>query len=312
MKILLLGRKGQLGWELQRSLAPLGHLIALDRKGAAVSSTGFEASAANLCGNLAQVEEIQATVRFLKPDLIVNAAAYTAVDRAESEPEAAHAINSVAPGMLATMCAELGARLVHYSTDYVFDGSGASGWRESDATGPLCVYGRTKLEGERRIRASGCRHLILRTSWVYAQRGVNFAKTMLRLARERDVLKVIVDQIGAPTGADFLADATAHALRSLEVHPELGGTYHVAAAGETSWFEYARFVIEGARARGWALKVAPEGISPVPTTEYPMAARRPLNSRLDCVRFERAFGLHLPSWQFGIERFLDELGPAIA
>ena len=311
MRILLLGKNGQLGWELQRSLAPLGDLIALDRAGAAVSSTGSRSTTAELCGDLARPEELQATVRVLKPDVIVNAAAYTAVDRAESEPDAARAINAEAPGGLATVCAELGARLVHYSTDYVFDGSGDRRWREDDPTGPLCVYGSTKLEGERRIRASGCRHLILRTSWVYAQRGTNFAKTMLRLARERDVLKVIDDQVGAPTGADLLADATAHAVKSLEAHPGLAGTYHVAAAGETSWFEYARFVVEGARARGWALKAAPEGIHPVPTAAYPTAARRPLNSRLDCARFEQAFGLRLPSWQFGVERLLDELAPAI-
>jgi dTDP-4-dehydrorhamnose reductase len=309
VRILLLGPNGQLGWELQRSLAPLGELIVLSRTGEAISSTGSHPGIAALCGDLGQPEYLQATVRLLRPDVVVNAAAYTAVDRAESEPDVADAINVAAPGRLAVVCAELDSCLVHYSTDYVFDGSGERRWREDDETGPLGVYGRTKLEGERRIRASGCRHLILRTSWVYAERGANFAKTILRLAGERDALRVINDQFGAPTGADLLADATAHAIRSLEARFELAGTYHVTASGETSWFDYARFVVEGARARGWAVKVRPDGISPVPTTAYPTAARRPLNSRLDCTRFERAFDLRLPCWKFGIERLLNELKP---
>jgi dTDP-4-dehydrorhamnose reductase len=312
VRILLLGRNGQLGWELQRSLAPLGELIALDRTGGTAFSTGSHAGTAALCGDLGRPEDLQATVRLLRPDVVVNAAAYTAVDRAESEPDVADAINVAAPGRLGAVCAELDACLVHYSTDYVFDGSGERRWREDDPTGPLGVYGKTKLEGERRIRTSGCRHLILRTSWVYAARGTNFAKTILRLAGERDALRVIDDQFGAPTGADLLADATAHAVRSLEARSELAGTYHVTASGETSWFDYARFLVEGARARGWDMKAGPKGISPVPTSAYPTAARRPLNSRLDCTRFERAFGLGLPCWQFGVERLLNELKPEIA
>ena len=179
-----------------------------------------------------------------------------------------------------------------------------------DAVGPLSVYGKTKLEGEELIRASGCRHLILRTSWVYGARGENFAKTMLRLAAERETLRVIDDQIGAPTGADLLADVTAHALRGVVDRTDLVGTYHVAAKGETSWFEYARFVIESARAEGWTLKVTRDGVRPVPNSAYPLPARRPSNSRLNCKKFEKSFSLRMPHWQYGVERLLDELAPA--
>jgi dTDP-4-dehydrorhamnose reductase len=311
-RILLLGKNGQLGWELQRALAPLAELIALDRKGGFTSNrrplgSGTEHA---VCGDLGQLKPLEATVRALNPDVIVNAAAYTAVDKAESEPEVARAINAVAPGVLARLGAEIGATLIHYSTDYVFDGSGSVPWREDDPTGPLSVYGSTKLEGESQVCGSGCRHLIIRTSWVYAARGANFAKTMLRLAGEREALRVIDDQVGAPTGADLLADATAHALRALDRDASLAGTYHVAASGETSWFGYARFIIERARAKGWTFSVAPESILPVPTSAYPLPARRPSNSRLDCGRFTRAFGLYLPAWEFGVERMLDELTPA--
>jgi dTDP-4-dehydrorhamnose reductase len=195
---------------------------------------------------------------------------------------------------------------VHYSTDYVFDGSGEQPWHEDDATAPLSVYGRTKWEGEQAIRASGCHHLILRTSWVYAARGGNFAKTMLRLAAERDELKVINDQIGAPTGADLLADVTALVLHRLQMRPELAGTYHCVAAGQTSWHGYARHVIEWARAHGRPIQVAPEAVRPIPTSGYPTPARRPLNSRLDTFKLRHAFGLHLPAWQQGVERMLTE------
>ena len=311
-RILLLGKNGQVGWELQRSLAPLGEVVALDRHGAAASSLGIAGAGADtiLCGDLSRPAELEHTVRLVRPDLIVNAAAYTAVDKAESEPEVALLINAVAPGNLAKVSAELGAWLVHYSTDYVFDGTGNVPWREDDPTEPLGVYGSTKLEGEIQVRASGCRHLILRTSWVYAARGANFAKTMLRLAAEREELRVIDDQIGAPTGADLLADTTAHIVRAAELQPELGGTYHVAARGETSWFEYARFVIESAGAQGRALKISADRLRPVPTSAYQTAARRPRNSRLDCNKVERAFGLRMPHWRFGVGRLIDELGPA--
>ncbi|MEY4767361.1 MAG: hypothetical protein RI907_4034, partial [Pseudomonadota bacterium] len=238
--------------------------------------------------------------------LIVNAAAHTAVDKAESEPELARALNALAPGVLAREAAVLGALLVHYSTDYVFDGRGGAPWTEEAPTGPLSVYGRSKCEGEELIRASGCRHLIFRTSWVYAARGGNFAKTMLRLAAERDQLNVIADQIGAPTGADLLADVTAHAIRATLSRPELAGLYHLVAAGETSWFDYARFVIEWARANGVAIRVAPEAMAAIPTTAYPTPAKRPLNSRLTNRAIEQAFGVTLPHWQIGVQRMLVE------
>lgn len=292
MKILLLGPSGQLGWELQRALAPLGELVVCGREQG---------------GDLANPDTLAATVRAARPDVIVNAAAHTAVDKAESEPELARAINATAPGVLAIEAATLGATLLHYSTDYVFDGSGSEARDEQAPTGPLSVYGRSKLEGEQLIRASGCRYLIFRTSWVYGARGGNFAKTMLRLAAEREALNVINDQIGAPTGADLLADVSAHALRRLAQQPELSGTYHVAAGGETSWHGYAQFVIELARAQGRLLKVAPDAVRPIPTTAYPTPAQRPLNSRLDTRRFQQAFELRLPAWQVGVTRLLAEI-----
>jgi dTDP-4-dehydrorhamnose reductase len=294
MKILLFGKGGQVGWELQRSLSALGELIALD-----FDSTEFHADfgrPAALCD----------TVRALRPDVIVNAAAHTAVDKAESEPGFAATLNAEAPRVLAVEAAALGALLVHYSTDYVFDGSGDVPRDEDAATGPLSVYGRSKLDGENHIRASGCKHLIFRTSWVYAARGANFARTMLRLAAERDALFVIDDQIGAPTGADLLADITAHAVRTVLREPRLGGTYHAVAAGETSWRGYARFVIDWARAQGLPVNVASAAISAVPTSAYPTPARRPLNSRLATAKLQRNFGLTLPDWQSGVERMLTE------
>jgi len=296
MRILLLGKNGQVGWELQRSLAPLGDVIALD----------FD-SPGELTADFTQPEQLAATVRRVAPQWIVNAAAHTAVDKAESEPELARTINALAPGVIAREAAALGAWVVHYSTDYVFDGSGSRPWTEESATGPLNVYGQTKLEGEAAIRASGCRHLILRTSWVYAARGANFARTMLRLAAERDALDVVDDQVGAPTGAELLADITAHAVRSLQARPELGGTYHAAAAGETSWCGYARHVIGLARNAGQALKATPDTVRAVPTSTYPTPARRPGNSRLDTSKLRTAFGLTLPAWQVGVDRMLTEV-----
>jgi dTDP-4-dehydrorhamnose reductase len=295
MKLLLLGKNGQVGWELQRSLSVLGELVACD----------FD-SPGEWRADFAQPESLAALVQRVQPDVIVNAAAHTAVDKAESEPELAQALNALAPGVLAREAARLGAWLVHYSTDYVFDGSGQQARSEDDATGPLSVYGRTKLEGEHRVRDSGCRHLILRTSWVYAARGGNFARTMLRLAAERDELKVIDDQVGAPTGADLLADVTTHALRTLHQRPELGGTYHCVAGGETSWHGYARFVIEWARANGHAVRVAPEAIRTTTTRDFPTPAQRPLNSRLSTQRLCKAFDLQLPHWQPGVQRMLTE------
>ena len=292
MKILLLGKNGQLGWELQRALAPLGELVALDRHEG---------------GDLGDSEALRATVRRVAPDVIVNAAAYTAVDNAEGEPEAGRQTNALAPGVLAEEAKARGALLVHYSTDYVFDGAG-SDWRFEDApTGPLSVYGKTKLEGEQRIAAGGADAPVVRTRWVYGARGGDFAKTMLRLAAEREQLKVIADQIGAPTGADLLADLGAHMLRAARANPALGGTYHAVAGGETSWHDYARFVIETARARGKPVKVVPDQILAIPTSDYPTPATRPLNSRLSTAKLQQRFGLRLPAWQQGVERMLNEI-----
>ena len=295
MKILLFGKNGQVGWELQRSLAPLGELIALDH------------DSKELCGDFTDLEGLAKTVRSVKPDVIVNAAAHTAVDKAESEAELVRTINALAPGVLAQETKQAKAWLIHYSTDYVFDGRGDKPWLETDATAPLSVYGATKLEGEQLIQRSGCNHLIFRTSWVYGARGGNFAKTMLRLARERDSLSVIDDQIGAPTGADLLADVTAHAIRTAQQRPELSGLYHLVAGGETSWHGYASFVIDYARRAGIALKVAPDAVKAVPTSAFPTPAKRPHNSRMDTTKLRRTFDLNLPSWETGVERMLSEV-----
>ncbi|MEF8714198.1 MAG: dTDP-4-dehydrorhamnose reductase [Accumulibacter sp.] len=295
MKILLFGKRGQVGWELQRSLAPLGQIVALDYEGAG-----------SLCGSFTDLAGLAACVRAVAPDIIVNAAAHTAVDQAESEPELARTINALAPGVLAEEAGRIGAWLVHYSTDYVFDGSGEAPWRESDPTGPLGVYGKTKLAGEQAV-ARCDRHLIFRTSWVFAARGNNFARTMLRLASERDQLQVVADQIGAPTGADLLADVTAHAIRSVQQRPDLAGLYHLVAGGETSWHGYARHVIEQARAAGQAIRVNPEAIQAVPSSAYPVPAPRPHNSRLDTYKLQAAFDLVLPDWQTGVDRMLLEI-----
>lgn len=299
MKILLFGKGGQVGWELQRSLGVLGEVVALG-----TAST-------DLCGDFTNPQGVVDAVRQVRPDVIVNAAAHTAVDKAETEHALAQAINATAPGVLAREAARLGALLVHYSTDYVFDGQGDTPWLETDPTAPLNVYGASKLEGERLVVASGCRHLIFRTSWVYGARGGNFAKTMLRLARERSSLNVIDDQVGAPTGADLLADVTAHAIRSMEsrvTNPPApaSGIYHLSAAGQTSWHGYARFVLLSAQQAGVELKVAPDAVLAIPSASYPTPAKRPLNSRLNTHKLQAAFGLHLPPWQQGVARMLTE------
>ena len=295
MKILLLGKNGQVGWELQRSLAPLGEVLALDRH------------SSDFCGDLSQPERLAQAVLAYRPQVIVNAAAHTAVDKAESEPELARCLNAIAPAALAQAAAQIGALLVHYSTDYVFNGQGQTPWREDGPTGPLSVYGQTKREGEQAIVASGCPYLIFRTSWVFAARGGNFAKTMLRLAAERDRLTVIDDQFGAPTGADLIADVTAHAVRACLQQPELEGLYHLVADGQTTWHGYANHVIAQARRiqPGLALQVGE--IAPVPTSAFPTPAQRPLNSRLDTDKLQRAFGLVLPPWQQGVNRMLAEI-----
>ena len=302
MKILLLGKNGQLGWELQRSLAPLGELVALDRQGAP-----------GLCGDLGEPDGLAATVRALRPDVIVNAAAYTAVDRAESEPDLARRINAHAPAALAREAAACGALLLHYSTDYVFHGHGQRPWAEDDPTGPLNVYGQTKLAGEQAIVQAGCRHLILRTSWIHAARGGNFARTMLRLARQQPRLTVIDDQWGAPTGAELIADVSAHAIVQLRARPDKAGIYHLAAAGETNWFSYAKHVLAQAQSAQAAIEYAVKDILPIPSSAYPVAATRPHNSRLDTRKLRTAFDLHLPPWQAGVDRMLAEiLGHSLA
>ncbi|PKI20749.1 dTDP-4-dehydrorhamnose reductase [Pseudomonas monteilii] len=299
MKILLLGKNGQVGWELQRALAPLGEVIALDRQGSG-----------ELCGDLSNLDRLAATVRSVAPHVIVNAAAYTAVDKAESEPAVAARVNAEAPGVLAREAARLSAWLIHYSTDYVFDGSGQAQWYEDAPTSPLSAYGRTKLDGELAIKASGAAAVVLRTSWVYAARGHNFAKTMLRLAAERDSLNVVADQFGAPTGAELIADVTAHVLRwifSAQDARHLAGIYHLAAAGETSWHEYAQFVLAHATRNGVALKVAAEQVGAIRTEDYPVPAPRPRNSRLALAKLEKTFNLKMPLWQQGVQRMLDEI-----
>ncbi len=298
MKILLLGKNGQVGWELQRSLSPLGDVIALD------------SDSTDLCADFTNLAGLAETVRSLRPDVIVNAAAHTAVDKAESEPDLARTINAQAPEVLAREAAQIGAWLLHYSTDYVFDGSGSTPWVETDATGPLSVYGRNKLESEVLIARHNPRHLIFRTSWVYAARGGNFAKTMLRLGQEREKLTVINDQFGAPTGADLLADVTAHALRLVwqsDSPQQLAGLYHLVASGETNWFDYAKHVLAQARQAQPAIKIKATQIDPVPTSAFPTAARRPHNSRLNTGKLQRTFGLHLPPWQNGVNRMLAEI-----
>ena len=296
MKILLLGKNGQVGWELQRSLATLGEVVALD----------FD-SPGPLSADFSKPQGLAATVRAVAPHVIVNAAAHTAVDKAESEPDLARTINAEGPAVLAREAAACGAWLLHYSTDYVFDGSGDAPRDEDVPTGPLNVYGLTKLEGEQAIRASGCRHLILRTSWVYGARGGNFARTMLKLAQEREQLRVIDDQVGAPTGADLLADLSAHVLRTARSDASVAGTYHAVASGQTSWHGYASHVIDFARAAGVAIKVAPGAIEAVPTSAFPTPAKRPLNSRLDTARLRSRFGVVLPDWRYGVDRMLTEV-----
>ncbi|KGD76015.1 dTDP-4-dehydrorhamnose reductase [Pantoea vagans] len=292
MNILLFGKNGQVGWELQRALAPLGNLIVVDRQ------------SIDYCGDFENPEGVAETVRKIKPAVIVNATAYTAVDKAESEQDKARLVNSTSLKALAETAKEIGAWLIHYSTDYVFDGSGNQPWREDDATAPLNTYGQTKLEGEQAIVSNMTKYLIFRTSWVYAAKGNNFAKTMLKLAKDRESLSVINDQSGAPTGAELIADSTAHAIRVALKDQAVAGIYHLVASGETTWHAYATKVIEFARAQGVELQV--QTINAVPTTAFPTPAKRPANSRLNTEKFQQAFGLNLPNWTVGVERMLLE------
>ncbi len=292
--LLLLGADGQLGWELRRALLPLGELSALGRAQA----------------DLSDPSGLRELLDRLRPAVIVNAAAYTAVDRAESEPELARQVNADAVALLAEYAARSGAWLVHYSTDYVFDGSAQRPWREDDAPNPLSVYGRTKLQGEQAIRASGCAHLILRTSWVFAARGNNFARTMVRLAQEREQLRVVADQFGAPTSAELVADVSALALHRLLREPRLAqdntGLYHLSSSGSTSWHGYAQHVLRHVAARGMALRCDEHAVQPITTAEYPLPAPRPANSRLDCAALQDWLEVRLPAWQPQLERMLDE------
>lgn len=293
MNILLFGKNGQVGWELQRALAPLGNIIALG-----VHSTDY-------CGDFSNPEGVADTVRKICPDVIVNAAAHTAVDKAEAEAEFAQLLNATSVEAIARAAAETGAWVVHYSTDYVFPGTGETPWREDDVTAPLNVYGETKLAGEKVLQANCARHLIFRTSWVYAGKGNNFAKTMLRFAKERTEMSVINDQYGAPTGAELLADCTAHAIRVALKRPEVAGLYHLVASGVTTWHDYAALVFEEARKAG--IELAINKLTAVPTSAYPTPARRPNNSRLNTEKFQLSFDLVLPEWERGVKRMLAEL-----
>lgn len=293
MSILLLGKDGQVGWQLQRSLAPHGRVVACSRAEC----------------DLADMDRIRSVVRQIKPSVIVNAAAYTAVDKAETEVALAQRINAEAPGVLAEEAARLGALLVHYSTDYVYDGTKTTPWVESDPTDPQSVYGATKLAGEAAIRAVGGKSLIFRTSWVFGARGGNFVKTILRLARDKDSLSVVDDQIGSPTPAALIATVTGIALAMLRRGQLLDSgenrLYHLAAARPVSWCEFARTVVGLAGAvPGFDLRLPAEAIRAITTAEYPTPARRPANSRLDCTRLETDFGLQMPDWQPYLERML--------
>ncbi|MFS7381708.1 dTDP-4-dehydrorhamnose reductase [Rahnella inusitata] len=293
MDILLFGKTGQVGWELQRALAPLGNVIALD-----VHSKEY-------CGDFSNPEGIAETVRRIKPDVIVNAAAHTAVDKAESEPDFVQLLNATSVEAIAKEAALIGAWLVHYSTDYVFPGDGDKPWSEDDATGPLNTYGETKLAGEIAVQKHCTKHLIFRTSWVYAGKGNNFAKTMLRLAKDREELSIINDQFGAPTGAELLADCTAHAITTAMRKPEVAGLYHLVASGITTWFDFANVVFTEAQSAGYELAL--KQTHPVATSAYPTPARRPNNSRLDNSKFQQTFDLTLPRWDVGVKRMLAEL-----
>jgi len=295
--LLVTGCNGQVGFELRRSLAPLGHVIALDR---------------SAC-DLTRPDEIRRIVREIRPDVIVNPAAYTAVDKAETDAGTAFAINGEAPGVLAAEARALGSLLVHYSTDYVFDGWGDAPYVETDPVDPRSVYGKSKLAGEQAVIASDATAIVLRTCWVAGAHGGNFAKTMLKLGRERDSLRVIADQFGAPTTASLIADVTAQIVARYWLFGDRSafpaGIYHLAAAGETTWHGYATEVLTYAAGKGVALKVDPAGIEPIPATAYPLPAPRPLNSRLDTRKLRDIFGIHLPDWQQGVHYLLDQILP---
>ncbi len=300
MKILLLGKNGQVGWELQRALQPLGEVIALDR----------HQNSKGLSGDLANFEQIKYAIEQVQPDIVVNAAAYTAVDKAESDQENADLINHLAVKNLAQLCAEKKALLIHYSTDYVFNGEGEKAWSETDPTDPVNLYGSTKRLGEIALEQSGCAFINFRTCWVYGSHGNNFIKTMLKLASNREELSIINDQIGAPTGAALIADVTAQALRyyllsNQDQQKVLSGHYHLAATGECSWYEYAQYVFELAKQNGQNLAI--QKVNAIETIAYPTPAKRPLNSRLNTSKLQSNFKMHLPHWKLGVAQVLEEI-----
>lgn len=295
MTILLLGANGQLGQELQRALAPLGRIVETTRSGVLPDGSTCEVA------DFDQPESLAALLDRVQPTVVVNAAAYTAVDRAEDERDAAFRANAQAPGVLARWCVQMGVPLVHYSTDYVFDGQGTRPYREDDATAPLGVYGASKLAGEEAIRDAGGRYLIFRTAWVYASHSANFLRTMLRVGADRDVLRVVADQVGTPTPAALIADVTAHALQQ---GGALAGTWHLTAKGETSWHGFAEAIFAEAVTAG-VLPRAPS-VEAITTAEYPTPAKRPAYSHLDVAKLEKDFGITLPSWQDGLKRVIAE------
>jgi dTDP-4-dehydrorhamnose reductase len=292
-KILLIGKDGQVGWELQRALIPLGEIKAIDFADC----------------DLTNPDQLKPLIRLYKPNVIVNAAAYTAVDKAESDELAANAVNAIAPQIMAEEAALSGALLVHYSTDYVFDGTKKGVYSEDDVTHPLSVYGTSKLAGEIAIQQSGCQHLIFRTSWVFAARGGNFAKTMIKLAKQREELKVVGDQYGAPTSAELLADVTALCIRRKLHAPSESpdGVYHLVAKGETTWHAYAQYVIKTAIEMGQELKCRPENVISIPASDYPVPAKRPQNSKLNTDKIRTTFGINLPDWRYHAQRMLSEI-----
>jgi len=300
MKILILGKNGQVGWELQRALQPLGEVLALDRHLDLQSK---------LCGDITNFVEITRTIQKFKPDIVCNATAYTHVDQAESEPLQADLINHIAVKHLSTDCQLNQILLIHYSTDYVFNGQGDVAWTEQDETQPINTYGQSKRLGEMALEQSGVKFINFRTSWVYGVHGNNFLKTMLRLAQQKDELNIIGDQIGAPTGAALIADVTAHVIQYYQLNQDkqhqLHGHYHLAAQGETSWFDYANFIFQTAEAKGHILKL--KRVNPIPTQNYPTPARRPLNSRLNSQKLQQTFRLYLPLWKQGVEHVIERI-----